>query len=143
MDLLSGAASIIAVIQITQSVSLALKDYYEDVRDARDDIRKLYNSVKNLEAILSQIQDLLNQCDGHRFYIMNLFTDSSGPLRQLEFELHKLQLELKVSPKNQRGLGKAVQSLAWPFKKKEVEKSIFTIDQHKSNLILEIGIENL
>jgi hypothetical protein len=61
MDGLSSAASVIAVIQGAQSVASGLKNYYEGVRDARADIRKLYNSIKGLEAILSTIQELLNR----------------------------------------------------------------------------------
>ena len=38
MDGLSAAASIIAVIQVAQAVGSGLKDYYEGVRDAREDI---------------------------------------------------------------------------------------------------------
>lgn len=41
MDGLSGAASVIAVVDITMKLGLALKDYYEGVRDAREDIQKL------------------------------------------------------------------------------------------------------
>jgi len=53
MDGLSVAASVIAVIQIAQAIGSALKDSYEDVRDARADIQKLYHSVRSLESILS------------------------------------------------------------------------------------------
>ena len=45
MDGLSAAASVVAVIQIAQAVGSALKDYYQGVRDSREDIQKLYNSV--------------------------------------------------------------------------------------------------
>jgi hypothetical protein len=38
MDGLSSAASVIAVIQIVKSIGSPLKVYYEDVRDAREDI---------------------------------------------------------------------------------------------------------
>jgi hypothetical protein len=79
MDGLSGAASVIAVIQIAQSVASGLKDYYEGVRDARADIRKLYNSTKGLEAILSTIQGLLNRgwwVTTHRTYLVIITTIS-------------------------------------------------------------------
>jgi hypothetical protein len=52
MDGLSAAASIIAAVQIAQSVGSALRDYYQGVRDARKDINALHSSIKNLELIL-------------------------------------------------------------------------------------------
>jgi hypothetical protein len=136
MDPLSGVASVVTVIQIAQIVGSALMDYYGDVRDARDDIQKLYNSVRSLEAILSCIQDILNRKHGEPLLSSAPFTNPSGPLRQSELELHKLRLELNVSPKSQWGFGKTVQSLTWPFKKKDVEKTVVTIDRHKASLTL-------
>jgi hypothetical protein len=41
MEGLGAAASVIAVVQIAASVGSTLKDYYEGVRDAREDIQKL------------------------------------------------------------------------------------------------------
>lgn len=41
MEGLAGAASVIAVVDITMKLGSALKDYYEGVRDAREDIQKL------------------------------------------------------------------------------------------------------
>jgi hypothetical protein len=48
MDGLSAAASVIAVIQLAQFMGSTLKDYYEGVWDARNDIEELYNSITNL-----------------------------------------------------------------------------------------------
>jgi hypothetical protein len=143
MDGLSSAASVIAVIQIAQSIGSALKDYYESVRDAREDIRKLYDSVKSLEIILSTIQNLLNLRRDEALLNSALLKGPSGPLKQAELELQKLNTQLKILPSHQRGLGKALRSLTWPFFKKDVEKAVVCIDRHKSSLILEIGVENL
>lgn len=41
MEALGGAASVIAVVDIAMKVGSTLKDYYEGVRDAREDIQKL------------------------------------------------------------------------------------------------------
>lgn len=137
MDGLGAAASIIAVLQIAQSIGSALKDYYEDVRDAREDIRKLYDSVRSLEIILSTAQDIVRR-EGH---LLNsaLFTNTSGPLKQSKLELEKLRDDLK--PRTH--FAKKVQSLTWSFKKKDIEKTVIAIDRHKSNLTVGIGIESL
>ena len=58
MDGLRAAASIIAVVQIAQSVGSALRDYYQDVRDARKDINALHSPIKNLELILVDLETL-------------------------------------------------------------------------------------
>lgn len=143
MDGLSGAASVIAVVQITQSIASALKDYYEGVRDAREDIQKLYNSVKSLEHVLSTLQDLLNRRPDGSILDSDFFKSPTGPLRQVEQELLKLRVELKVVLKDSKASTRALRSLVWPFKKKGVEKTVIVIERHKLSLTLKIGIQIL
>jgi hypothetical protein len=145
MDGLSGAASVIAVLQIAQSIGSALKDYYEGVRDAREDIQKLYDTIKSLESILTSTREIINRRDGQHMLNSGLFTDPSGPLQHCQAELEKLRLELETSPKTkgQRSLGRAIQILTWPFKKSDVEKAVVAIERHKSSLVLEVGLEIL
>jgi len=140
MDSLSGAASLIAVIQIAQSVASGLKDYYEGVRAARDDIRKLYNSTKGLESILSTIQDILNRGDEALAKSKKSLEPS---LRQSELDPTKLRFDLQGSCEKFQRFGKAAQSLAWPFKKKVVERTVTALERNKSALMLGLGVENL
>lgn len=140
MDGLSAAASVIAVIQIAQSVASGLKDYYEGVRDARADISKLYNSIRGLEAILSTIQDLQNRGDAS---LAKSKQSLEAPLRQCELDLTKLRFDLQNSQEKLQKFGKVAQSLAWPFKKKDVEKTVEGLERNKSALMLGLGVENL
>jgi hypothetical protein len=140
MDGLSTAASVIAVIQIAQSVASGLKDYYQGVRDARADIRKLYNFVKGLEEILSAIQDLLNQGGAE---LAKSKQSLKSPLRQSELDLTVLRFDLQGSQEKQQKFRRAAQSLAWPFKKKDVEKTMDALERNKSSLILWLQVENL
>jgi hypothetical protein len=142
MDGLSGAASVVAIIQIAQILGSALKDYYDSVRDARDDIRKLYNSVKSLEAILLAIHDVLNRQPQSTLLRSALFVDPAGPLRQSELDLTNLKSDLNAESKPTR-FGNAARALTWPFKKKDVEKIVVRLERHKSSLDLEIGVETL
>jgi len=136
MDGLSAAASIIAVIQITQAVGSGLKDYYEGVRGAREDIQKLYRAIKSLEAILKSIEELLKLPSIQDSLCETLFTNQAGPLKQCQAELERIKSKLGSS-------GNHVQSLLWPFKKKDVEKRVTMLERYKSNLSLGIGLENL
>jgi hypothetical protein len=140
MDGLSSASSVIAVIQIAQSVASGLKGYYQGVRDARADIRKLYNSIKGLEAILSAIQDLLNRGDAG---LAKSKQSLESPLRQSELYLTELRFDLQGSQEKLQKLGRAAQSLAWPLKKKDVEKRVDALERNKNDLIMGLGLENL
>ncbi|KUJ23943.1 uncharacterized protein LY89DRAFT_662723 [Mollisia scopiformis] len=142
MDGLSAAASIIAVIQIAQIVGSELKDYYEGVRQAREEIQKLYNTIKNLEVILERLQELFQLPSSHLSVVDPVFVDQAGPLKQCQEELSKLEAALEISTHRGR-IRKSVQSLKWPFEKKDVEKRVVVLERHKSSLALCIGVENL
>lgn len=141
MDGLSGAASVIAILQLTQSVGEVLKNYYEGVRDARDEIRRLYDSVRSLEATLTQLQYILDK-DATSTLLSPSLSDSSSALKLSELELKNLKSALE-SGSNATRFGNAFRSLAWPFKKKEVASIVGNLDRHRSTLLLSLGVETL
>jgi hypothetical protein len=94
MEPLSGAASVIAVLQLATAVGSALKDYYEGVRDAREDIRKLYGSIKGLERILERLKDVAKG--------MSDETLSAQPLEGVRAELKRLMEILNVPQSNEK-----------------------------------------
>ncbi|CCD54455.1 hypothetical protein BofuT4_P125030.1 [Botrytis cinerea T4] len=139
MDGLGAAASVIAVVQMAQAVGGALVEYYEGVKSARDDIQRLYNSIKNLESVLRSVDDL------PRTFSINIqasLENKTGTLSLCKAELDGIKKELDAFSKQQNHIGK-LKSLIWPFKKKDVDKLVDFIDKHKHDLMLAFGVENL
>ena len=142
MDGLSAAASIIAVIQITHAVAGALKDLYRDVRDARVEIERLYDSVTSVEIVTNALDDLLKRNDGVGILNASLLEDPHGPLKQalLELETVKDRLEVKVADGSRFEKMKlsAKQSLkrsvGWHFKKEEVLAIAARLEKRVSTL---------
>ncbi|THV45515.1 hypothetical protein BGAL_0479g00010 [Botrytis galanthina] len=139
MDGLSTAASVIAVVQLAQAVGGALMEYYEGVKGARDDIQRLYHSIKNLESVLKSIDDLPPTLS---INIQTLLENKTGTLSLCKNELDGIKKELDTFSKHQNHIGK-LKSLIWPFKKKDVDKHVDFIDKHKHDLMLAFGVENL
>lgn len=71
-------------------VCSALKDYYQDVRDSRDDIQNLYRSVNGLRSLLERVQNV-NRGD-------HLSDDTSAALFQAQSEIVLLEKRLKLDP---------------------------------------------
>ncbi|KAH6708890.1 hypothetical protein BKA61DRAFT_696799 [Leptodontidium sp. MPI-SDFR-AT-0119] len=139
MKPLSGAASVIAIIQIAQSIGAALKGYYESVRDAREDIQKLYDAIRSLETILYSFKRIYTRHNGQDLVSVTVFIDDVGPLKQTQAELMKLRAEFDADPLSDpttKRFGKAVRALVWPFKKKDVERIVVLNEQHKGSLSL-------
>ncbi|KAF7941793.1 uncharacterized protein EAE97_006630 [Botrytis byssoidea] len=139
MDGLSTAASVIAVVQLAQAVGGALMEYYEGIKSARDDVQRLYHSIKNLESVLKSIDDLPPTLS---INIQTLLENKTGTLSLCKNELDGIKKELDTFPKQQDRIGK-LKSLIWPFKKKDVDKHVDFIDKHKHDLMLAFGVENL
>jgi hypothetical protein len=127
MDPLSGAASVIAIIDMTVKISSTLKDYYEAVRDARQDIQHLYESIEGLRAILITVRDR----GGH---------GDSPTVPILLCDLEHLEKKLGKTPNGAGRAGRWVKSLTWPFKKGDVEKTVTNIERSKATLGLEFSV---
>jgi hypothetical protein len=147
MEPLSGAASVIAVVQIAQSVAIVLRDLYRVIRDARSQIDQLYNAIVSLEIIAKGIEDLLKR---GAMTNTTLLEDPNGPSKQVLLEIRKVKERLDVHTVDGRfkrlKLSKrssAKQVVGWPFKKGEVLDIIEILEKHKSSLILNVDVNNL
>jgi ankyrin repeat domain-containing protein 50 len=149
MDGLSAVASVIAVIQVTQSVGVLLRDLYRDIRDARAEIERLYDSVVSLEIIARGLDDLVKQ---RGIVMMNsaLLEDPKGPLKQALSELQRVKEKLEVQTIDDRfeklklSVKQSIKrSLKWPFKKEEVLTIVARMENQKSSLILDIDVNTL
>ncbi|CZR62743.1 uncharacterized protein PAC_12640 [Phialocephala subalpina] len=140
MDPLSGVASVVAVVQLAQLICGVLKEYFHKVREARADIDRMFTTIKSLERILAQAEKIAKR--PHTNDVEIFLVDLSGPIGQLKGELDRIRRRLEA-PSLKGRLGGLVQSLRWPFRNKEVEKSVQIIEQHKSTLSANLGFQIL
>ena len=136
MDPLSGIASIIAVLQLTQTVGRALKDLFWRAKHARSDIACLYSAVTSLEQTLKALQNLPGigppcQLPDHLL----------GALHQSKGELELIQQKLENKHVGRKG--DALRALQWPFQKEPVMELVYALETHKATLNLAISIESL
>jgi hypothetical protein len=61
MDGLSGAASVIAVIDISAKITAACYQYYTAVKNAKDDIERMQRKVGDITHILEKLKLLYSQ----------------------------------------------------------------------------------
>lgn len=150
MDGLSATASVIAVIQITQSVGRFLKALYRDVRNARTEIERLYDSVTSLEFVTKELDGLLKR---HDTGLLNasLLEDPHGPLKQALLELKTLKDRLDVQVVDGSRFEKmklstkhsAKRSVGWHFKKDEVLAVAVRLEKHVSTLMMNTTVNIL
>jgi ankyrin repeat domain-containing protein 50 len=135
MDGLSGVASVIAVLQLTQAVVSALSEYYQSARGAHEEIKSLATTLASLEALLKRYEEKIGNV-----------TSNSAILDSLRSELSKLQEKLELlegAGESKHGLKSLKVSLKWPFKKDDVAEKTKKIENLKTALVVELGIDTL
>lgn len=127
MDGLSGAASVIAVVDISAKVASLCYKYSVEVTHAKDDIERLRRKVNDTKNVLERLQEL--EQNNPQLSTTRNVADS---LQKCHEQLEKLKdrLEPGRGRKAMRRVG--IRSLKWPFTSKEVEKTVQNIENYQN-----------
>jgi hypothetical protein len=138
MDGLSGAASIITVIDISAKVVSLCFHYSLAVKDAKRDIERLQNKVTDIKDILEEIRRLLDGQDKIQFSATRKLLDS---LKECQRQLQGLhaQLEPHRGRKVMQRIG--FRALKWPFTGKQVEKMVNSLEQYEQTFSLALQVD--
>jgi hypothetical protein len=136
MDGLSAAASVIAVIQISEHVVLLCSRYLQAVKNAKSDIERLHGELSHLRAVLEGARKLLQGPNMARLETSRLLDDG---LRGCYSHLQDLETKLKGTRKGMRFFGR--RALKWPFESKEVGTVIQTLNKFRDTLSASLNID--
>jgi hypothetical protein len=135
MDPLSGVASVIAVIQITDRVVSLCSKCLKDVKDAKSNIERLLGELGSLKVVLEGAQRLLEEQIGTRLKTLQLLRgtldECSSQLKDLE---NKLKEKLETGKRGKAMSRFGFRALKWPFESKDVDGIIQTLKQFQDTL---------
>jgi hypothetical protein len=136
------AASVIAVIQISQSVITQAYKYGQAVKNAKKDIERIESEIKDISNVLIKLRDLAHRAERSgrsldHWPTLASMRQKGGPLSECELSLNCLLTEL--APVD--GLARIKERALWPHKMKKVEKTLQTITQGKKYFIETLNIE--
>ncbi|KAF2650905.1 hypothetical protein K491DRAFT_113823 [Lophiostoma macrostomum CBS 122681] len=142
MDGLSGAASVIAVIDISAKVASLCYKYSVEVKHAKDDIERLHRKVNDTKTILEKLQQLLDKQGKSQLPATNTLLD---PLQRCSQELERLEatLQAKLKPSGHRKAMRQIglRALKWPLKSKEVEKTVQNLEKYGHTFSLALQVD--
>jgi hypothetical protein len=136
MDPFSGAASVIAVVQISGQVFDLCRTYYLEVKEARKDIQLIRDEVISLQDVLTNVADLAEDPDSAKLPILSLLNQPDGPVQQCQKDLAGLVAKLEPGQGKSKMKQFGLRALKWPFSSKDVEKLLATIGRHKATFNL-------
>jgi hypothetical protein len=129
----------IAVISLTGKVFALCYQYADDVSSARDDIKRLANEVRQLEAILLAAKDLVEGDKGK-----NLAASASKGLieycGECEVTLNNMVQKLEPSKKGEMSRF-GTRALTWPLKSKHVSEIIESLSRYRGNILAALQID--
>jgi hypothetical protein len=138
MEPLSGAASVIAVIQLTGSIMEICGGYINKVKTAKKDIRDLQQEISGLIRVLDMLKELLDRPNGTKLTASHaLFNDVKKCSSTLTNLKKKIDPETTQKPIRRWGL----RALIWPLKRTEVDATISDIERYKSLFSLALQVD--
>src|SRR5579859_3464676 len=146
MDGLSAAASVIAVLQLSDRVITVCWEYYKTAKHAKKDILEVRTAVKDLKNVLDDIQLLIDP-DGDADDRRPLLNSLATTFKSCETALQEIAKELGITfdaELNPENVKVSFQKKAsWPWKEKSVSKILQTMEKYKTTFILAINGDTL
>jgi hypothetical protein len=138
MDGLSGAASVVAVIDISAKVVSLCFQYSMTVKDTKDDIELVQRKLSDITHILEQIKQLLDSQDKMRLSTtQGLFSS----LEKCRTELESLQVELEPGKTRKTMSRMGIRALKWPFTSKQVDKVVSNLEGYEQAFTLALQVD--
>jgi len=131
MDPLSGAASVIAVVQVACKVWSLCWEYYSGAGNAKHDIDRLMGCTLALLNLLQHVRDLAKGPGAAKLVASKELIESTA----LELEREFKSLQKVLEPGGQDIPKSSGWCLEWPLQKEDVEKIIQLLERHKATLI--------
>jgi hypothetical protein len=139
------AASIIAVIQISQTVITQAYKYGQSVKNAKKDTERIETELKDVESRLTKLQDLVDRAQKSGrpldcWPTLASINQEDGPLSKCKLALNCLLVELAPVDSWR---AKMKERALWPNKVTKVEKALEAIIQQKNSFIEALNIEQV
>ncbi|KAJ5493959.1 hypothetical protein N7463_010046 [Penicillium fimorum] len=140
MDPLSGATSVMAVVQLTASIVQICAKYLNNVKNAREDIQRLQEKTAALAHVLQSIDDLTGQINGNKLAttqdLVHNIARCSSTLVNLK---DKIDPGTTQNPMRKWGL----RAFKWPLARTEVDDAITELELYNTTFSLSLQVDQM
>ncbi len=151
MDPLSITSSVIAILQLSNTVYTAAKEYYTGVKDAPKEIERLLDELKTFNDVLIHLSDIAAKAEkndkgsamqeiSHKGTCLPSVTKLLEPDAALRLCFAEMQQFMDRVTTQKSKMKKA---LKWPFQKEEVYQTIGRLQKLQSLLEFAIATDNV
>jgi hypothetical protein len=138
MDGLSGAASVIAVIDLSAKITALCSQYIAAVKHAKHEIECIKKKVGDIKHIVEGIKKLL---DGPHKAQLSTTHGLSKSLEQCLQQLQQLKEQLEPG-KTRKAMSRfGARALKWPFTSKQVEDILASLEVYERSFTLALQVD--
>ncbi|KAJ6142464.1 hypothetical protein N7471_001917 [Penicillium samsonianum] len=138
MDPLSGAASVIAVIQLTGVILQICEKYLNNVKSAKQDIQRFQEKVAALSQVLHSLDELIRGSDGNKLTATQDLVDNIAKCSSALTNL-KERINPETTQKQMRKWG--LRALKWPLARSEADFAIMELESYKTTFALSLQVD--
>ena len=150
-EALGIVGSVVAVLQVTQSVLSVIYDYNAALKGASWEVPRVKDEIEGLRNVLQSLEPLMREAEfadpaaGTRLPTLVKLCGPKGVLQSCKEELQRLQKKLK-SPGWAKAFGPGgkafIAALRWPFKETETGKILERIGRFSETIGLAISADD-
>lgn len=121
---------IFAIVTAFATVLNCITKYYSNVKNVKQNRKRLYKKMKILHHVLKKIWNLIEGSNADKIFCLFSFVK-----KNCFFDIKNF--ETKLDPeKNRKTMKKlSVRALKWPFDKNEMDEYINRLEKHKNTII--------
>lgn len=132
------AASIIAIVELSAKVGKLCVQYSTAAGNARADITRLQNRLKDLNVCLEAAQRLVDDPKNTKLATSRSLVDS---LNACETELAEVQDRLHPGSARKAMRRFGLRALKWPFDSKEISTVVSNLERYKQTITLCLQVD--
>ncbi|PNP73422.1 hypothetical protein FNYG_13249 [Fusarium nygamai] len=137
-EALGVASSVIAVADLSAKVFSLCLQYSREVKNAKDDIKRLYKEVAAFQDTTEKLKALL---EGPRGKELRASQQLVSAIEDGHSTLGKVEQQLQPSTGRKAMSRFGVRALKWPFESKDVEGTIEKLERCRGNISLALNID--
>ncbi|KAJ5796214.1 uncharacterized protein N7518_004754 [Penicillium psychrosexuale] len=138
MDPLSGAASVIALVQVTGTIVQICGKYINNVKNATQDIQRFQEKIVALAQVLQSLDKVTRGSNGNKLTTTQDLVDTIAKCSSA-----LARLKDKIDPETtQRGMRKwGLRAFRWPLARSELDDAIMELEWYKTTFALSLQVD--
>lgn len=135
-----GVPGISTLVDLSAGLVGLCLDYSRKVKNAKEDVDRLYREIQELNATSQRLSQLLGGRDGAG---LPATRDLSHVIEESNFKLRELEQQLRPSTTRKLMCRYGVRALKWPFQSGEIDNIIQKLARNRETIVAAMQVDQM